>query len=32
MLEIINKVEHYWRDHKAVVISVAVIIVILAIL
>jgi hypothetical protein len=32
MLEIINKVEHYWRDHKAAVITVAVIIVILAIL
>jgi hypothetical protein len=32
MLEIIEKVEHYWRDHKAAVIAVAVIIVILAIL
>jgi len=32
MLEIIEKIEHYWREHKTVVIAVAVIIVILAIL
>jgi hypothetical protein len=32
MLEIIEKIEHYWRDHKIVVIAVAVIIVVLAIL
>jgi hypothetical protein len=32
MLEIIENIEHYWRDHKTVVIAVAVIIVVLAIL
>jgi len=32
MLGIINDIEHYWRDHKKVVIAVAVIIVVLAIL
>ena len=32
MLEIIEKIEHYWRDHKTVVIVAAVIIVVLAIL
>ena len=28
MLGIINEIEHYWRDHKKVVIAAAVIIVI----
>jgi hypothetical protein len=32
MLGIINKIEHYWKDHKKAVIAVAVIIVVLAIL
>ena len=32
MLGIIDKIEHYWRNHKTVVIAVAVIIVVLAIL
>ena len=32
MLEIIEKVEHYWNDHKTAVIAVAVIIIVLAIL
>ena len=32
MLEIIEKIEHYWKNHKTAVITVAVIIVILAIL
>ncbi len=32
MLEIIEKVEHYWKDHKTAVIAVAVIIIVLAIL
>jgi len=32
MLEIINRIEHYWKDHKVAVIAVAVVIVVLAIM
>ena len=32
MLEIIEKVEHYWKDHKTAVIVVAVVVVVLAIM
>jgi len=32
MLGIIDKIEHYWKDHKAAVIVVAVVVVVLAIM
>ena len=32
MLGIIDKLEHYWKDHKAAVIVVAVVVVVLAIM
>ena len=32
MLGIIDKIEHYWKDHKVAVIAVAVVVVVLAIM